>query len=352
MKARVAIARCHALQPGNFWKASVGDLIIEAVTPVIDGSAIDAVFAAAASPLDRQANIAALVCDRLGLSPRAALSFDAGDVSGAAALSAAYVHVASGAAENALVVAAAKVSDWSEAEKLSCLDRLLDQEADVARGLDFATQAGLLAQHYCGVKELDTHIFTDTTALNLAAWSKHVERPAVTRQELRRDLIAAAPLVRSDFANIVDGACAMILRRARDDDSLVIERMASATDILSVWDRPNPLVLSAVERALATLGPLGPCPPRWWEIDAAVSVAEHLTRDALSHALDGEMAAEPVVNLRGGAAGRGRVFGASPLYQLTDISEAKAPHPTVLALAVGGLGSQVFATYLSVRGGA
>lgn len=349
MTARVAIARGNALPPGNFWNSSIGDLIVDVAAPIVDACEIDAVFAAAGSPLDGQANAAALVADRLGLTPKHALSLDAGDISGAAAFAAGFVHVASGAAENALVIAAAKGSDQSEAERLSCLDRLLDQEADVARGIDFATQAGLLAQHYCKTHELDAHVFAETTAENLAAWARHVDRPAVTIQELRRDLVAAAPLVRSDFANIVDGACALLLTRAAGEDRVVVEAVAQATDIVSLWEREDPLVFSAVQRAADALIAGGHDLPLWWEIDAAASVAQRLAQDALHRAI-GREKADAQVNLLGGPFGRGRVFGASPLYQLLDILDAKAPAPAVLALAVSGLGSQAFAAYLSVRG--
>lgn len=350
MTARVAIARGNALSPGNFWKSGIGDLIIDVAAPIIDVDEIDAVFAAASGPLERQTNAAAFVADRLGLNPKHALSLDAGDVSGAAAFSAAYLHVASGAARTALVIAAAKSSDRSEAEKLSCLDRLLDQEADVARGIDFAMQAGLLARHYCNMRGLAVHVFAETTAANLAAWARHVERPAVTIEELRRDLVAAAPLVRSDFANMSDGACALILRQARKDDRVVVEGVASATDIVSLWDRRDPLAFAAVERAVSDLSARGFAMPHWWEIDAAVSVVQRLSQDALHRAAGSETPSELFVNLRGGSFGRGRVFGASPLYQLLDIVKGTAPRPAALAVAVGGLGSQAFAAYLSVGG--
>ena len=341
---KVAVGRTHALEPGNLWDKGLSDLLTEAAAPVVAGIAVDGIFCAGAVVPGRQADPATIVADRLGLDPLVALSFDCADVSGAAALFAAFQHLRAGACRRALVVGATKVSDASEPQRLSLMDESLDHDADIARGIDFTTQAGLLAGHYCRERGRDAAIFAETTAANLAAWATHARQHVPTAAELRRDLLVSPPLVRSDFAQLLDGGCAVLLSDAEDCESprLVVDAMSSGSDVVSVWERKDPLAFEAVRAAVRRL----PDAPNWLEIDAGVSVAQILCEDAIDAVLPGN----PQVrrrNLRGGSFGRGRVIGSSALYQLADIGKIAVRGDSALLLAVSGLGSHVFAARLS-----
>jgi acetyl-CoA acetyltransferase len=345
----VAIARVHALPPANYWNRSVGDLAIEAAAPIVADFEAQAVFAAgtgASLVPQHQADFAAIVADRLGLNSRISLTLDAADVSGAAALYTAWLHVRHGLSETALVVAAAKVSDVSEAERLALMDRTLDQEAEVGSGLSFASQAGLLAGYCCSARGKDASAFTDASAANYAAWAKHCDGTGVTGAELRRDLVAAPPLVRTDFAQLLDGACAVLLSVDDTKQPAVLDSVATAGDIVALWERPEPLAFRAVsDAAMSALKGKGM--PGWLEIDAAASVVQVLSLDALPKPR-GTFA----LNLTGGSQGRGRVIGASPLYQLADAISAKSPCNDLLAVSVAGLGSRAYAAHISRRAAA
>jgi acetyl-CoA acetyltransferase len=343
---KIAIGRTHSLEPGNLWDKGLSDLLAEAAAPVVSGIAVDGVFCAGVAVPERQADPATIVADRLGLDPVVALSFDCADVSGAAALFAAFQHLRAGACRQALVVGAAKVSDASEPQRLALMDQSLDRDADSARGIDFTTQAGLLAGHYCRERVRDAAIFAEATASNLAAWAAHAKLHAPTAAELRRDLLVSPPLVRSDFPQLLDGGCALLLSDVEDCESprLVVDAMASGSDIVSVWERKDPLAFEAVRSALRRLPDTGA--PDWLEIDAGVGVAQILCEDALDAVLAGNSSARRR-NRRGGSYGRGRVIGSSALYQLGDIREIAARDESALLLAVSGLGSHVFVARLS-----
>jgi len=345
--SRVAIAAAHVLEPGNFWDKGLADLLSEAAAPVVAAQPVDGIFCAATALPEHQADAAAIVADRLALDPKIALSFDCADVSGAAALYSAWLHVRSGACRHALVAGAAKVSDASEARRLSLMDSSLDAEA--ARGLDFTAQAGLLAGEYCRARGRDASVFAETAAANFAAWAAQSGRHAPTSAELRRDLPVAPPLVRSDFAQLLDGGCALVLSDIESCKSprLCLDAMASATDVVSVWDRKDPLSFEAVRAVLSRL-PQGEHPDRL-EIDAGVTIAQILCEEAIQ-AVHPEKSAAYSRNRRGGSQGRGRVFGSSSLYQLADIHEIAARGETALLLAVAGLGSHVFGARLSGLG--
>jgi acetyl-CoA acetyltransferase len=341
----VHLARAHSILPDQYWSASLGDLALEAAAPLLDGAKIDALFCAAPSAAiaQGQSDFAAIVADRLSIDPAIALSFDAADASAGAAIQSAWQALRSGAANTALIVGAAKVSDLSEAERIGLMDRALDQDIEVASGLSFAAQAGLLAGRYCRAREAKAEIFAEITAANLAAWAKHNNRSAVTAAEIRRDLAVAPPLVRSDFAQLLDGAAAILLVADGKDARWQIDGVGSGLDTVALWERKDPLACAAVEKALKSFSK----PPEWVEVDTGVSVMQRLAEDALARSL---RVKPQRVNARGGAQGRGRVWGASLLYQLQDILEHDAKATAALALSVAGLGSRALAIGFSARG--
>jgi hypothetical protein len=226
------------------------------------------------------------------------------------------------------------------------MDCSLDQGAEVAQGLDFASQAGLLASHYCETRGRDRTAFTETSAANYAAWAKHAGGAAPSGAELRRDLVVSPPLVRSDFAHLLDGACAVLLTANNDDRLPSLDAVATASDVVALWERPEALAFRAVAEATATALD-GRVMPHWLEIDCAVSVAQILAQEALS-----ADATKCTLNVLGGSQGRGRVLGASALYQLDDIISLKAPYSHVLLVAVGGLASRAYAAHISRGSGA
>jgi acetyl-CoA C-acetyltransferase len=304
---------------------------------------IDSIFAAS---MLGQSDAAALVADRLGLRPEIAMTLDAADASGGAALRAAYAHVNAGLSRTALVIGAAKLSDLSEDERLALMDTVLDQDA--SGEMDYATQVGLLAGYALKQRGLDATAFLEITAENHAAWARHGGRTVPSLAEFKHDLVAAPPLVRSDFALLQDGACAVVLTSEKCQ-SPVISAMAQATDTMSPWERPDPLEFSAVARAMGAL-PKSAMAAGHLEVDCAASPIEYLVRDAVARycgTQEGAGAASRGHNCFGGAQGRGRVPGASTLYQLADLLEAPANPKGNLLLAVAGIGHHIICAYLA-----
>jgi acetyl-CoA C-acetyltransferase len=344
----VGIARAHALAPQNYWDATVGDLIVDAGAPLVRDFSIDAIFAAR---VEGQSDAASLAADRLGLRPSIALTLDAADASGAVALRAAYMAVSAGQSRTALVVGATKVSDLSEPERLAFMDLSLDREA--SGEIDFATQVGLLGGYALTRRGLDATTFLEITTENHAAWARHNARPVQTLAEFKHDLVAAPPLMRSDFALLQDGACAVVLTSEKSEAPLAIKAMAQATDIVSPWERNDPLEFAAVARALGML-PRDAMSAGHVEVDCAASPIEYLVRDAVARFCgtgEGAGAAVRGHNRNGGSQGRGRVFGASALYQLSDLLDVGPQHPTDnLLLAVAGMGNHIVCAHLAREG--
>ena len=375
---RVAIAGAADLPCGQRWDASAGDLAVEVAGELAQGS-VDALFVAAPSVgvVDGQANAAALFADRLGLTRAAAYGLDAGDASGAAALHAAYAHVAAGLADTALVLGVAKVSDRSEAERAALLDRLIDREAEGVLGLTYEALAGLLADAWLtrhGAKRSSFAQVVAKNAANAVAGGESFHKHAPKAREIVRDLPVAPPLVRSDFAPLYDGATAVLvteLGRAKELTERPVEvlSVSASSDTANIADRADPLVLGATKRASeAALQRAGVALDglAWLDVHGGCSIVEVLTLESIGVCAPGttgalyadgfgRLGAERPINPGGAAQGRGLSFGVGGIdqareaflqvsgaaggRQVADIADRRA-----LALAISGLGAQCFAT--------
>ncbi|HUS67040.1 MAG TPA: hypothetical protein VMZ28_21030, partial [Kofleriaceae bacterium] len=263
MKAPAAIALASALEPGHDWRSSAADLAVAVAGPLLDQcerrAAVDALFVAAPAALlcDGQAHQGAVLADRLGLARLPCLQLEAGDASGAAALHAAVAHVAAGLSRAALVVAVSKVSDRSERERAALMDALIDREVEAPLGLTYQALCGLLADLYVsrhGLKAGDLAHVVAKNAANAVAGGETFLPHAPSAIEVRRDIPVAPPLVRSDFAPLLDGATALLvtdaaLARELGGGAVEVAALASAGDVTVVADRADPLRLEAAARA-------------------------------------------------------------------------------------------------------
>jgi acetyl-CoA acetyltransferase len=368
-----------SLAPGNYWRRSAADLAVEVAAPLLERAPVDALFAAApAAPLvDGQAGQAALFADRLGLARAPCYQLDAGDASGAAALHAAVAHVGAGLARAALVLAVSKVSDRSERERAALMDSLIDREIEAPLGLTYQALCGLLADLYLSRHGLEPAGLAQVAAKNTAnavlggeTFLSHAPGPG----EVRRDIPAAPPLVRSDFAPLLDGATALLvcapgLARELGGAPVEVAAIAAAGDATVVADRPDPLRLEAVARAAsAALAGRDAAALAFLEVSCACSILEVLAVESAGAAAPGAAlrayrdglgrpGSPLAINPGGGAQGRGHAFGASGLDQAREallqlggragprqVPKATEPGAVALSLCLAGTGSQAFAT--------
>jgi acetyl-CoA acetyltransferase len=268
----------------------------------------------------------------------------------------------------------AKVSDLAERERASLVDATIDPEAEAPLGLTYQALAGLLADLYLQRHGLKASALAQVTAKNAAAGLKGGETywshaPSVL--ELARDLPAAPPLGRSDFAPILDGASAVLLADAalaRELSPTPVEVLAQASraDWSVVADRPDPLagfcVEAAAQAALAQAS-LTADTLSFVEISSACSILETIAAEGIGLCSRGAYGARckeglaPPVNPSGGEQGRGFTFGASGVAQAREIflqlgpgagarqvAAAQVPGATAMSVALGGLASCALVT--------
>jgi acetyl-CoA C-acetyltransferase len=375
------LAAAADLKADHHWEASAGDLALEVAGGLVGGPAgakIDAVFVAA--PIGEQAALAPVLVDRLGLAGKVAVyQLESGDGSGAAALHAAAVHVAAKQARCALVLGVAKVSDLAERERGGLLDALVDRDAEAPLGLSYQALAGLLADLYVTRNGLKPSTFAHVIAKNAANAVLGGETflpHAPSALELVRDIQVAPPLVRSDFAPLLDGASAVLvtdagLARELTPAPVEIVALGSASDLSVIADRPDPLAFAAaagagraaLARANVALDALA-----YLDVSSACTVLEVLALEALGVTPRGQTGAlckdgfgrvahAKVVNPGGGAQGRGLALGTCGIAQAREAflqlgggagkrqaAAALAPGARSLALGVTGRGVAAHAT--------
>lgn len=387
---RVAILATADMPRDQYWDAAASDLAVKVVRQLPTDVAIESLFVAAPASvfMDGQSNQAAIFADRLGLTGDVAVfQLEAGNASGAAALHAAYAHIRSGLARTALVLGVSKVSDCAESERTEILDGLIDQEVEGSLGLTYMAMSGLLADLY-----LETHGIKKSAFAQVVAKNAHngflggdtFLKYAPTADEISRDISTAAPLVRSDFAPLLDGATAILLvdyDLARESSAHPVEilSIASSTDLSVQADRERLLEFKAVARsstqALKRAGDLKVADLEFVEIDNPCSVVEILSLESagITEAGStlpmyakgyGKVDSALCVNPSGGQQARGLALGTAGLdhaheafVQLTGNAgkrQVKSKHESsqkrAMSIAVFGLGTQAFTTIYGVNG--
>lgn len=331
---------------GEHWSLSLRDLAVEAAHAALNDSGVETVDAVyvgnmAAEQLSRQAHVGALVAGAAGLRGAEAMRIEAADASGGAALRQAYLAVASGAVDTAMVLGVEKPTDVMGNKRVGMMSAMLDSDFEAELGATPAAMAGLLMRRYMHEYGLEIMSFAGFSAN--AHTNGSVNPMAMYRNRLRPEKFGYAPPVADpvslfDEAPYGDGAAALILTstdRARDMVPQPVRVLASAvaTDYLAVHDRPDPLWLQAVAdsaaRAFDQAG-IGPDDINVFEAHDSFTIMTTLALEAIGFAERGEgtsFAHDEVIGLNGslplstfgGLKARGHAGGATGVYQAAEV---------------------------------
>jgi len=328
------------------WETSIRHLAWYAIEAALDDAHIhdiDAIYVGnmLAGQLSNQNHLGALVADFAGLRGVEAMTVEAADASGGAALRQAILAVESGLVETALVVGVEKVTDETGSPVLAALATALDSDYEVINGQTLTGAGALLMRRYMhvyGVQLADFAGFSVNAHANAAANPR-----AMYRNRLKPEAFAAAPMVADpvslfDEAPAGDGAAAVIVTRADRAGDMVAQPVqvlasALATDALALHDRRDPLWLSAAEasaqRAFAAAG-LSPDDIDVFELHDSFTVMAALSLEACGFAARGEgwqLARDGhirrdgriPISTFGGLKARGNPIGATGVYQLAEL---------------------------------
>ncbi len=331
--------------------------------------------------LTGQEHLGPLIASHMGLGSIPSGRVESADASGALAVRAAWLDVASGQVEAALAIGVEKVTDVDDESLSDPLSATLDQEYEVERGASHAAVFAMMAREH-----MERH---GTTPAQLAAIAEknhtnaiHDEyafnRRRVTRHEVLDSPMLADPLHTLDAATVCDGAAAVLvttLERARKLRAAPWVRLAGigvACERLAFHERDDWSVCratrSAARRAYDAAG-LTAGDIDVAEVHDVYTIAEVRATEALGFfapgqggpaAADGLTAIEGSrpINPSGGLLARGHPLAASGVAQIVLLGQQlrqqagpiQVSHArNALAHCIGGTGASAVVTILSAE---
>lgn len=327
------------------WDQSARTLAVDALLAALKDSHTDQVDALyvgnmLSGELTGQEHLGALVADQLGMSGVEAYKVEAACGSGAAAVHAGYLAVASGQADRVAVVGVEKMTDKGNGQVTAGLALAADGENEAAHGISFVALNAMLMRRY--MYEFDL-VEEDLAGFALNAHTNAVNNPnamfrrAVTREELAKSKMVCDPISLLDASPICDGAAALILSRTdylngNGARAVTIAASTVATDHIALHDRRDPLWLRGVElssnKAYAQAN-VKPSDVDLFELHDAFSIIAPMSLEAAGFTprgtgvyfaregrivLDGELP----ISTMGGLKARGHPIGATGVYQVVE----------------------------------
>jgi acetyl-CoA C-acetyltransferase len=330
------------------WDTSIRHLAWYAIEAAMDDAhhnKIDALYVGnmLAGQLSNQNHLGALIADFAGLRGVEALTVEAADASGGAALRQAVLAVQSGLVETALVVGVEKVTDESGATIPAALATALDGDYEAIHGQTLSGAAALLMRRYMheyGVELADFAGFSVNAHANAAANPRAMYRNKLRPETFTTATMTAEPVSLFDEAPTGDGAAAVIITtadRAADMVARPVRIAAStlATDSLALHDRRDTLWLSAAERSARLAferAEVSPADIDVAELHDSFTVMVALSLEACGFAARGggwQLARDGVIardgripiSTFGGLKARGNPIGATGLYQIVEVAQ-------------------------------
>lgn len=342
----VVIAGIGQVPVGEHWDVSLRSLAaraIQAARKDAPGLQPQAMYIGnlLGSTVSHQANLGALLTDDTGLSGIEGITVEAAEASSAGAFRLAYLAIASGYVDTALVVGVEKITDMVGPGVESAIGQILDTDYESYSGLTLNGAAALLMQRYLYEHKVNHEEFAGFAMLGQG---NAVNNPnAYFQKALKAETYATAepvcdPLNLFDISPVADGAAALLLTRRslapKDLPHPLIKVTGSAVaiDALSLHDRVNPLTFLAARQSLREAcrqAGILPEDADFFELSDAYTIYAALTLEACGFAKPGESArlaragyyslgGKLPINTLGGMKGRGNPLGASGAYQLVE----------------------------------
>jgi acetyl-CoA C-acetyltransferase len=326
---------------GEHWSTSLRELAYHAIEALHreapDAHQPEALFVGnmLAGNLSRQAHLGALMADFAGLRGIEATTIEAAGASGGAALRQAYIAVASGAVNVALVVGVEKMTDKVGPGVTAATATATDSDWESAQGATPTALAALLMRRYMHTHGVALRDFAGFS-VNAHANAKHnpnaMFRNAITAEAYVKAGMVADPVNMFDTAPDCDGAAALLI--SAYPSTIRVAASALATDTLAVHDRPDPLTFTAAQRSAQKayeLAGIGPQQIQVFELFDAFTVFSALSLEAAGFAERGEgwalaanggiAIAGPVpIATFGGLKARGNPGGATGVYQVAEVA--------------------------------
>ena len=332
----------------EFWDTSLRHLAWYAIEAALDDahiSQVDSLYVGnmLAGQLSNQNHLGALVADFSGLRGIEAVTVEAADASGGAAVRQAVLAVKSGLVQTVIVVGVEKITDETGTPVNAALASGLDADFEAIQGLTYAGAGALLMRRYMYEHNVEV---ADFAGFSVNAHANGASNPmAMFRNRLKPERFTMAPLVADpvslfDAAPTGDGAAAIIVtnsERAKDMVPQPVEIIGSAlaTDTMGLHDRKDLLHLAAAansaSRAMEAAGVTHE-DIDLFELHDSFTVMAALSLEATGFAArgqgwqlarDAEIGRDGRIPIStfGGLKARGNPIGATGVFQVVEVAQ-------------------------------
>ncbi len=373
----VVVTGTGAVRIARNYPMGIGDLAAQAAREALKEAGVDrvdyVVASTAASYLQHpQLDFAAYIAGSIGLQGVRAISVEAGESSGLAALEVAFSLLKSGAAESVLLVGADKLTEHASGPTYRMLQALYDVDGEGFYKIGHAAVPALLMRMYMERFNVDRLTMSYWPAMMHAHAKTNPHamlRFAIDPAAVEKAIPVADPITLLDAYPLGDGAAAIVLEPEETSDTILarVEGVYAATGLPSPALRDDPLELEAVKTLAVRLG------DKLANVDVievhdsftimglleleSLGLAEkgraaELVRDGFFDA-DGK---GPLVNPSGGLKARGHPIGATDVYKIVEVARIlSGKWPGVMrgnekrgaVLSLNGAGSSARIAFLS-----
>lgn len=332
---------------GEHWDLSLRQLARTAVSAALNAALParpQALFVAnmLAGQLSGQRQLGALLADYCGLRGIEAIRVEAAGASGGAALRQAYIAVASGVVDTALVLGVEKLTDKVGSSVSAALGSAADADWEAAHGATQPALAALIMQRYMHEQHLSLQQFA---GFSVNAHSNGRTNPnAMFRNNLKAESFASAAMVAEpvnmfDTAPEADGAAALVLGAAHmlapAAARIRVAASALCTDAFALADRADVLQLRAAQQSVQQAQAQASCGAAdidLFELHDGFTILAALALEAAGYAQPGSgwqlahagkigLQGEIPISTFGGLKARGNPGGATGVYQAVEVEQ-------------------------------
>ena len=346
---KVAVVGHGMSKFGERWEAGLKELVSEAAVAAIGNANVEpkqiqTLFTGSMSSgrFANQEHLGALVADQLGMTPLPSVRVEAACASGGVAVRQAYLSIASGAYDLALVVGVEKMTDVNVGYATTTLGAAGDYEWEVFHGATFPALYAMIAKrhmHEFGTTEEQLAMVSVKNHFH-GSKNKYAQfQNTITVDDVMRSSVVASPLKLLDCSPITDGAAAIVLAsedvaRKITDAPVWIAGSAQASDTLALHDRESLTSLKATKVAAQEAyrqANVKPADIKVAEVHDCFSIAEVVALEDLGFFKKGEggkavqdnqtyLNSKISINTSGGLKSCGHPVGATGIKQIAELT--------------------------------
>ncbi len=350
---------------GRSYFKSLYDLVNDALSDMDDTTKPDLIMVSSlfTSTSIGQLDLASKIAEITGYKGVPAIRVETGETSGHNAVLMAFRLLASGQYDNILLVGAEKTTEFIAARMYKEISKVFDSEYEAYMGVGHASLHALAMKEY--MKRYGR------THRELAYWPALMHQNALNnpyaalRFPVDQDSVVKAntvsdPITLLDSYPLVDGASTVILSRNPNSALAEIKYAAAATDVMPVTHKEDILDLPALRTVYNKIKEEsgGDLSIDIFEVTDQFTITPYLIFESIGIADKGssvdmannglfDRSGQYPTNVTGGLKARGHPFGATGLYQLSEIAGilsgtfpiSMEDAKEALILGINGLGS-------------